>query len=253
MPSMHNFDFSNKTVAVTGASRGIGKGIAKAFSQCGAKVAVIYQSNDEAAQKTLGELSGNGHKTYKLDVSQPEAVEAVFGQIQEDLGGLHVLINNAGVTRDQLLLRMKAEDWDQVMQTNLKSVFACTKSAVKMMLKAKVEGSVINITSVIGQIGQGGQSNYAASKAGIIGFSKSVAAEVASRRIRVNCIAPGFIQTDMTDSLTEQQKQGILEKVPLGSMGEASDVAAACLFLSSNHARYITGHTLNVNGGLYMS
>jgi 3-oxoacyl-[acyl-carrier protein] reductase len=250
---MLNFDFANKTVVVTGASRGIGRGIASAFAQCGAKVAVLYQSNDEAAQKAVSELAGSGHKLYKLDVSQIESVETTFSRIQEEMGTPHVLINNAGITRDQLLLRMKTDDWDQVMQTNLRSVFACTKIAVKMMLKAKEEGSVVNITSVIGQIGQGGQSNYAASKAGIIGFTKSIAQEVASRRIRINCIAPGFIQSDMTDSLTEQQKKGILDKVPLGSMGETSDVAAGCLFLSSPYARYITGHTLNVNGGLYMS
>ncbi len=247
-----NFDFSNKVVVVTGASRGIGAGIAKGFADHGAKVAITFNSSNDAAQSTLNSLKGSGHKSFKFDVSKPDQVESAMGRIHEEMGGLEVLINNAGITKDQLILRMKPEDWDQVLETNLRSVFACTKSAVKVMLKAR-QGSVINITSVIGQTGNGGQSNYAASKAGIIGFTKSIAQEVASRQIRLNCIAPGFIQSDMTDSLTEPQKKAILEKVPLGSMGEAQDVANACLFLASPFARYITGQTLNVNGGLYMS
>lgn len=246
-------DFKNKVVMVTGGSRGIGRGIVKLFSEAGARVAFTYQSNEEAAQRTLKELKGSGHATYKLNSADGDEIEKVMGQVTADMGGLNVLINNAGITKDQLLLRLKIDDWDQVLETNLRGVFLTTKAAVKGMLKAKTEGSIINITSVIGQTGNPGQSSYAASKAGIIAFTKSVALEVASRQIRLNCIAPGFIQSDMTNSLTDEQKKGILDRVPLGSMGEAWDVAAACLFLASPLARYITGQTLNVNGGLYMS
>ncbi|MBK9293973.1 MAG: 3-oxoacyl-[acyl-carrier-protein] reductase [Oligoflexia bacterium] len=247
-----NFNFADKVVVVTGASRGIGKAIAQNFSKTGAKLAVIYNSNEEAAEKSLKELSGSGHKKYKINVADSKAVEESFERIKSEMGGFHFLINNAGVTQDQILLRMKEEDWDKVIQTNLKSVFNCTKMAVKFMLKERT-GSIVNITSVIGQTGNAGQSNYAASKAGIIGFTKSIAVEVASRNIRLNCIAPGFIKSDMTDSLTEEQKNKIIQKVPLGSIGEPDDVAAACLFLCSDFSRYITGQTLNVNGGLYMN
>jgi 3-oxoacyl-[acyl-carrier protein] reductase len=245
-------NLQGKIVLVTGGSRGIGRGIVKAFSDAGAKVAFTFQSNETAAQETLKMLSGSGHKIYKMDSSQSTQVEETITQVHSEMGGLHVLVNNAGIAKDQLLLRMKVEDWDQVLETNLRGVFLATKTAVKLMLKAR-EGSIINITSVIGQTGNPGQSNYAASKAGIIAFTKSVALEVASRQIRLNCVAPGFIQSDMTDSLTDAQKQGILTKVPLGSMGEPKDIAAACLFLASPLSRYITGHTLNVDGGLYMN
>jgi 3-oxoacyl-[acyl-carrier protein] reductase len=252
MSQKMNFDFSNKVVVVTGASRGIGKGIARGFAVNGAKVALTYQSNEQAANKALSEMPGEGHKLFRFDVADTTQVDASFKKIQEEMGGLHVLVNNAGITRDQLLLRMKSEDWDQVIHTNLKSVYACTKTAVKIMLKAK-EGSIINITSVIGQMGNAGQSNYAASKAGIIAFTKSIAQEVASRQIRLNCIAPGFIQSDMTNSLTDDQKTKIMDMIPLGFMGEAHDIAEACLFLASPFARYITGHTLNVDGGMNMT
>lgn len=247
-----NFNFENKVVVVTGASRGIGRGIAQKFSEAKAKVALVYQSNDEAAQKALSGLSGSGHKLFKFNVADSQAVEASFEQIKTEMGGLNVLINNAGITRDQLLLRMKTDEWDDVMATNMRSVFACSKAAVKVMLRAK-EGSIINITSVIGQTGNAGQANYAASKAGIIGFTKSIALEIASRQVRVNCIAPGFIQSDMTESLTDDQKKGILDRIPLGFIGEANDVAMACLYLASPFARYITGQTINVNGGLFMN
>jgi len=242
-----------KIVLVTGGSRGIGRGIAKLFSEAGAKVALTYQSNEAAAQETLKELKGSGHKIFKINIAEPESVDEGMAQVVDSMGGLNILVNNAGITKDQLLLRMKAEDWDQVIDTNLRGVFLTTKVAVKLMLKARAEGSIINITSVIGQTGNPGQSSYAASKAGIIAFTKSIALEVASRQIRLNCIAPGFIHSDMTDSLTDEQKKGILDRIPLGSIGEAWDVAAACLFLASPMARYITGQTLNVNGGLYMN
>jgi 3-oxoacyl-[acyl-carrier protein] reductase len=247
-----DLNFTGKIVLVTGASRGIGRGIAKLFSEAGAKVALTYANNEEAALSAISELQGSGHKAYKLNSESPDSIEATFNAVNTEMGGLHVLINNAGITKDQLLLRMKTDDWDQVLTTNLRGVFLSTKAAVKLMLKAR-EGSIINIASVIGQTGNAGQSSYAASKAGIIAFTKSIALEVASRQIRLNCIAPGFIKSDMTDSLTDEQKKGILERVPLGSIGETVDVASACLFLASPLARYITGHTLNVNGGLYMN
>lgn len=249
---MSNLNFEGKVVLVTGGSRGIGRGIAKLFSEAGAKVALTYAHNESAAQQALTELKGSGHKSYKMSSEDPDSIETTITAVNQDMGGLHVLINNAGITKDQLLLRMKTDDWDQVLTTNLRGVFLSTKAAVKLMLKAR-EGSIINITSVIGQTGNAGQSSYAASKAGIIAFTKSIALEVASRQIRLNCIAPGFIKSDMTDSLTDEQKRGILERVPLGSMGESVDVANACLFLASPLARYITGQTLNVNGGLYMN
>src|ERR1039457_1475208 len=242
--------FENKLVIVTGGSRGIGRGIAEGFAKAGAKVALTYHSNEEAAKKTLDSLQGSGHKTYRFDVSDAMAVEKGFETINGDMGTPFVLVNNAGITKDQLLLRMKTDDWDQVMSTNLRSVFACTKHAIKLMLKAR-EGSIINISSVVGLTGQAGQVNYAASKAGVIGFTKSIALEVASRQIRVNCVAPGFIESDMTGALTEARKKAILDKIPMGTIGEARDVADACLFLASPAARYITGQTLNVNGGLH--
>lgn len=246
-----NFDMSDQIVIVTGGSRGIGRGIAKAFADKGAKVAITYHSNTEAAEAALKDLPGEGHQIFKFDVGNPDSVDEGFGAISKEMGTPTVLVNNAGITKDQILLRLKAEDWNQVMETNLRSVYACTKAAVKVMLKAK-KGSIINVTSVIGQTGNAGQSNYAASKAGMIAFTKSVAQEVASRQIRLNCIAPGFIQSDMTDSLTDAQKQGILDRIPLGFIGDAADVAATCLFLASPMARYITGQTVNVNGGLFM-
>jgi len=248
-----DLNLNNKVVLVTGGSRGIGRGIAKLFSEAGAKVALTYQSNEGAALETLKALHGSGHKIFKLNISDPANVEETMGQVLTEMGGLNILVNNAGITKDQLLLRMKLEDWDQVLETNLRGVFLTTKQAVKLMLKARAEGSIINITSVIGQTGNPGQSSYAASKAGIIAFTKSIALEVASRQIRLNCIAPGFISSDMTDSLTDEQKKGIKDRIPLGHVGEAWDVAAACLFLASPLARYITGQTLNVNGGLYMN
>lgn len=238
---------------MTGASRGIGKGIAQGFAQKGARVAMTYQTSDETAQKALSEMPFKDlHKLYKFDVSDYGAAEENLTKISSEMGGLHVLVNNAGITRDQLLLRLKPEDWDAVIQTNLRSVYNMSKVALKLMLKAK-EGNIINITSVIGQTGNAGQSNYAASKAGIIGFTKSIAAEVASRQIRINCIAPGFIRSDMTDSLTEDQKKTIMDKIPMGFIGESNDVAECCLFLASPMSRYITGQTLNVNGGLHMT
>lgn len=238
-------------VLVTGSSRGIGAGIAKLLAESGARVAVTYGRSKESAEKILAELSGSGHIMVALDISDETSVQICFETVVKEFGGLDGLVNNAGVTADQLLLRMKKDDFEQVVSTNLTGTFLCTKAAVKIMLKARI-GSIVNITSVIGQSGNPGQANYAASKAGIEAFSKSVAQEVASRHIRVNCVAPGFIQTDMTGALNEAQQQSILSKVPLNALGDVNDVAYAVRFLLSSESKYITGQTIGVNGGLYM-
>lgn len=240
-----------KTALVTGSSRGIGAGIALRLATEGARVAVTYSTKPESADKVLASLPGSGHLKLHLDVGNEASVAAAFEEIAKTFGRLDGLVNNAGVTRDQLLLRMKYEDFQMVMDTNLKGTFLCTRAAVKMMIKAR-SGSIVNVTSVIGEMGNAGQSNYAASKAGIEGFAKSIAQEVGSRGVRVNCIAPGFIVTDMTDILTDVQKTAILSKVPLGSLGQVDDIAAAVAFLLSSDSTYITGQTLSVNGGLYM-
>jgi 3-oxoacyl-[acyl-carrier protein] reductase len=185
-------------------------------------------------------------------VSLSEQVDQNFEKILNEFNNVTVLVNNAGITRDQLLLRLKPDDWDAVLTTNLKSAFNTTKFIAKAWLRSKTPGSIINITSVIGQTGNAGQSNYAASKAGLIGFTKSVALELASRQIRANCVAPGFIRSDMTEALNDGQKTAIIDRVPLGSMGTPQDVASACVFLGSEAARYITGQTINVDGGLVM-
>jgi 3-oxoacyl-[acyl-carrier protein] reductase len=242
---------SGKKILVTGSSRGIGAGIARLLADEGATVAVTYSSSEGPAREVLASLKGTGHIIVPLQVGDESSVQAAFAQTLEAFGELDGLVNNAGITKDQLLLRMKEEDFNQVIDINLKGVFLCTKVAVKAMMKAR-KGSIVNVTSVIGQSGNAGQSNYAASKAGAEAFAKSIAQEVGSRQIRVNCVAPGFIVTDMTDKLTPEQKTGILAKVPLQTLGETDDVAHAVAFLLSDKARYITGHTISVNGGLYM-
>jgi len=243
--------FAGKKILVTGSSRGIGAGIARKLAEQGASVAVTYASNPGSAEQVIGSLKGDGHLLLKLDISDEASVTAAFEEISAKWGKLDGLVNNAGVTRDQLLLRMKTDDFQAVIDTNLKGTFLCTRAAAKMMLKAR-SGSIVNITSVVGEMGNAGQSNYAASKAGTEGFSKSVAQEIASRSIRVNCVAPGFIVTDMTDSMTEQAKAAITSKIPLGTLGDVEDIANAVSFLLSDEAKYITGHTLSVNGGMYM-
>lgn len=240
-----------KKIIVTGSSRGIGAGIAKYLAEEGATVAVTYSSSEAQAQEVLKSLPGTGHILLPLQVADEVSVQNAFDKAMEAFGTIDGLVNNAGITKDQLLLRMKTEDFTQVMNTNLTGTFLCTKLAVKIMMKAR-KGSIVNITSVIGQTGNAGQANYAASKAGTEAFAKSVAQEVGSRNIRVNCVAPGFIVTDMTDKLTPEQKDGILRKVPLQDLGKTEDIAYAVAFLLSDKARYITGHTLSVNGGLYM-
>ncbi len=240
-----------KKIIVTGSSRGIGAGIARLLASEGAQVAVTYSSSEGPAREVLASLKGSGHVITPLRVDDEASVQKAFETILGSFGEIDGLVNNAGITKDQLLLRMKIDDFDSVLDTNLKGTFLCTKLAVKHMMKAR-KGSIVNITSVIGQSGNAGQANYAASKAGVEGFSKSIAQEVGSRNIRVNCVAPGFIVTDMTDKLTDEQKAGILSKVPLQSLGDSDDVAHAVAFLLSDKARYITGHTLSVNGGMYM-
>lgn len=243
--------FAGKSILVTGSSRGIGAGIALRLAQQGARVAITYSSSPAGAEKVLASLPGSGHISLQLHVGDEASVQAAFEKIAKEFGQLDGVVNNAGITRDQLLMRMKTEDFQSVIDTNLKGTFLCTRAAVKMMLKAR-SGSIVNITSVIGEMGNPGQSNYAASKAGVEAFSKSVAQEIGSRNIRVNCIAPGFIVTDMTDALNETQKTAILAKVPLNTLGDVDDVANATMFLLSPESKYITGHTLSVNGGLYM-
>lgn len=243
--------FSGKKILVTGSSRGIGAGIVKKLASQGASVAVTYASGAASAESVLKSLSGDGHLLLKLNIGDEASVQAAFDEIAAKWGRLDGLVNNAGMTRDQLLLRMKTEDFQSVIDTNLKGSFLCTRAAAKMMLKAR-SGSIVTITSVIGEMGNAGQANYAASKAGLEGFSKSVAQEIGSRSIRVNCVAPGFIVTDMTDAMTDQAKAAISSKIPLGTLGEVDDVANAVAFLLSDEAKYITGHTLSVNGGMYM-
>ena len=244
--------FKGRNILVTGSSRGIGAGIAKALADEGARVAVTYSTGAKLAEEVVAQLPNpSQHLCLKMNVSDEASVVEAFARIAAEFGELHGLVNNAGITKDQLLLRMKLEDFQCVLDTNLRGVFLCTRAAVKMMLKARI-GSIVNITSVIGEMGNAGQSNYAASKAGIEGFAKSIAQEVASRNIRVNCVAPGFILTEMTEVLTDEQKASILSKVPLNKLGDVSDVAAATCFLLSNDAKYITGQTLSVNGGLYI-
>ncbi len=242
---------TGKRIAVTGSSRGIGAGIALWLAKEGATVVITYSSNEASALAVAKSLPGQGHICLPLNVSDEASVDAFFAKVLEG-GPLAGFVNNAGITRDQLILRMKTEDFDAVINTNLRGTFLCARGAVKAMFKSKTAGSIVNITSVIGEMGNAGQSNYAASKAGVEGLTKSLAKEVASRGIRLNCVAPGFIVTEMTAALNDEQKLKIQSGIPLGTLGETEDIAAAVAFLLSNEARYITGHTLSVNGGLYI-
>ncbi|MDF2568943.1 MAG: fabG 3 [Sporomusa sp.] len=238
---------------VTGASRGIGRAVAIALANVGAKVVINYAGNAEAAEEVRKAITDKGGDaiTIQADVANAEAVETLVKKTIEAYGKIDVLVNNAGITRDSLLMRMKDEDWDAVMNTNLKGVFYCTKAVSKFMMKQR-SGKIINMTSVVGVMGNAGQANYAAAKAGVIGFTKSMAKELASRGITVNAIAPGFIATDMTHGLSEQVKVDLATKIPLNRLGTAEDVAAAAVFLATESANYITGQTLNVDGGMVM-
>ncbi len=243
---------AGKTVLVTGASRGIGKAIAIILGNAGAKVAGTATSatgadSISAYLKDAG-LQGAG---FTLNVTDTVACDSVLGEVDKQYGAISILVNNAGITRDNLLMRMKDQEWDDIMDTNLKSVFRLSKLVSRPMMKSRY-GRIINITSVVGFMGNAGQANYAASKAGVEGFSKSMARELGSRNITVNCVAPGFIDTDMTRTLSEEQRNSLVEHVPLGRLGLPEEVAAAALFLASEGAAYITGSTIHVNGGMLM-
>ncbi|HIX57915.1 MAG TPA: 3-oxoacyl-ACP reductase FabG [Candidatus Anaerobiospirillum pullistercoris] len=247
---MFSLDFSGKVVLVTGASRGIGKAIAQSFAAGGAKVigTATSQSGADAISEYLGE-HGCG---LVLNSLQPETFADFVKAVEEKASGtVDILVNNAGITRDGLFMRMKEEDWDAVLTCNLSSVAKLTQMCMRGMIK-KRQGRIINITSVVGESGNVGQCNYAAAKAGLIGFTKSLARELAARNVTVNCVAPGFIATDMTAVLKDEIKESILKNVPLGVMGESDDIANAVLFLASDGAKYVTGTTLDVNGGSYM-
>jgi 3-oxoacyl-[acyl-carrier protein] reductase len=242
---------AHQTCLITGASRGIGKGIAELFAKYGCNIAFTYRHSVDSALELEHALQQYGIKAkgYQSDCSRFEEAENVVNQVVNYFGGLNILINNAGITKDGLLLRMTEAQWDEVLNTNLKSVFALTKAAQKPMLKAK-HGSIINISSFVGVRGNAGQSNYAASKAGIIGFTKSIAQELGSRNIRCNAIAPGFIATEMTGALNAEMTQQWIEQIPLKRSGTVNDVAQACLFLASDLSSYITGQCLSVCGGM---
>jgi 3-oxoacyl-[acyl-carrier protein] reductase len=245
----NNNILQGKIALVTGASRGIGAAIAAALGAAGATV--IGTATSEAGAAAIGETLGDRGRGMVLDIASDESVQSVIKDIQGVEGAVTILVNNAGITRDNLLLRMKAEEWDDVLSTNLSGVYRVSKACLRGMMKAK-HGRMINIASVIGIMGNPGQANYAAAKAGIIGFSKSLAREVGSRNITINVVAPGFIDTDMTRVLAEEQRQAMLSQVPLGRLGEAQDIADSVVFLASDAASYITGETLHVNGGMLM-
>jgi 3-oxoacyl-[acyl-carrier protein] reductase len=241
----------DKKILITGGSRGIGAGIARHLANEGATVALTYANRSDAAEAVVKELSGDAHFCLKMDVSDAESINAGISQVLETFGGLDGLVNNAGITTDQLLLRMKPEDFDKVLQTNLRGAFLCCKAVLKPMMKAR-QGSIVNVSSVIAQMGNPGQANYAASKGGLEAMTRSMAMELASRNLRLNCVAPGFIATEMTDSMDEKQQDTILQRIPMGRMGTPKDIAAGTAFLLSDDSSYITGQVLQINGGLYM-
>ena len=242
-----------KIALVTGGSRGIGRAIALRLAEEGAKVAINYAGNQTAAEevKAIIEQHGGTAMIVQTDVSDSTAAAEMVARVHEELGGLDILVNNAGITRDTLLVRMKDEDFDAVINTNLKGIYACTKAAAKFMTKQR-SGRIVNLSSVVGEIGNIGQTNYAAAKAGVIGFSKAAAKEFAARHVTVNVVAPGFIDTDMTAVLKDSIREKLIEEVPLGALGKPEHVADAVLFLVSDAASYITGQVLNVDGGMVM-
>mgnify|MGYP003393125722 FL=1 len=241
----------NKIALITGASRGIGKGIAEVFAKQGANIAFTYNTSIEAAAALENELQQFGIKAkgYKSDASKYDQAQLLVDEVLKDFGSIDILINNAGITKDNLLMRISEEDFDKVIEVNLKSVFNLTKAVIKPMMKQRF-GSIINMSSVVGVKGNAGQTNYAASKAGIIGFSKSVALELGSRNIRCNTVAPGFIETEMTDKLDENTIKSWRDSIPLKRGGTPYDVANVCVFLASDMSAYVTGQTINVDGGM---
>ncbi len=244
-------DFKGKTVIVTGSTRGIGNVIAVHFASLGANV--MFSGTSDSVHTVVEGLKKEGFSVagYSGDLTTPEAAKGLIEKTLEAFGSIDILVNNAGITCDKLLIRMEEDDWDKVMDTNLKSAYLCTKAAVRIMMK-KRSGSIINISSIVGLMGNAGQANYAASKAGLIGFTKSVAREFAARGITCNAIAPGFIETQMTNSLSAELKESYLKSIPLGRYGTSSEVADLVIFLTSGNARYITGQVINIDGGLYM-
>lgn len=247
---MTTADLTGQVALVTGASRGIGRAIAQSLVLQGAKV--IGTATSESGAAAISEYLADGGKGVVLDVNDAVRAVALIDEIQKEFGTVTILVNNAGITQDQLAMRMKEEEWDSVIATNLTSVARLSRAVLRGMMKAK-HGRIINITSVVGSAGNAGQMNYAAAKAGVAGMSRALAREIGSRNITVNCVAPGFIDTDMTKTLSEQQIAALLQQIPLGRLGLPEDIASAVSFLASPQASYITGTTVHVNGGMYMS
>lgn len=244
---------AGKTAIVTGASRGIGAEIARKFAADGAKVVVNYSGSQEKAEAVVADIQANGGEAIavKANVSDAESVKAMVDETMKAFGSVDILVNNAGITRDNLMMRMKDDEWDDVINTNLKGVFVCTKAVTRQMMKQRA-GRIVNIASIVGVMGNAGQANYVASKAGVIGLTKTTARELASRGITANAVAPGFITTDMTDQLTDEVQKAMLGQIPLGRFGAPEDVAKAALFLASDDATYMTGQTLHLDGGMVM-
>jgi 3-oxoacyl-[acyl-carrier protein] reductase len=243
---------TNRTAFITGASRGIGRACALALSEAGARV-VLAARNTAQLEELAGEIRGHGREAFAvtIDMTSAESIQEAFAKTVKEFGPVAILVNNAGITKDGLALRMKKDDWDSVLSTNLTGSFLATQQVLQHMMKERW-GRVINISSVVGEMGNPGQANYVASKAGLIGLTKALAQEMGSRNITVNAVAPGFIETDMTGKLSQELKDNLVGHIALKRIGQAEDVAAAVRFLASEEARYITGHVLNVNGGLYM-
>jgi 3-oxoacyl-[acyl-carrier protein] reductase len=243
-------ELEGRTALVTGGSRGIGRAISEALARAGARVAVIGRDGARA-RAAAAELPGEGHQGFSCDVSDPEDVKATVAGVEESVGPVRILVNNAGITRDTLLLRMKPEDWSRVVDVNLAGAFHTTHAVLRGMMRAK-DGAILNISSVVAALGNAGQANYAASKAGLEGFTRSVAREVASRNVRCNALAPGYIRTDMTAELTDEQTEELQSRIPLGRLGDPEDVAQVARFLVGPSARYITGQIITVDGGMAM-
>ena len=243
----------NMVALVTGGSRGIGRAICKRLASMGALVGINYVANPSAAEETLAQIEAAGGKgfTVRFDVADTTAAQEAIKEIISTHGQIDILVNNAGITRDGLMARMKEDDWDSVLDTNLKGAFCCSKAVMRPMMK-KRWGRIINVSSVVGFTGNGGQVNYSAAKAGLVGLTKSMARELAGRNVTCNCVAPGFIGTDMTDGLPEDVQEALKTQIPMGAMGTPEDVAGAVAFLASADSNYVTGQTLHVNGGMYM-